>query len=442
MANKKTARRALFTSVISLIICCCMLVGTTFAWFTDSVTSANNKIQSGTLKIDLELLDKESDIWASIKEESKPIFSYELWEPGYVDVKILKIENEGNLALKWYAKFQAAAELSILADVIDVYVCPSATEIDYPANRNLDGYTKVGTLAEFVNTIESTTNGSLMPEGEAGSIAYLGIALKMQESAGNEYQNLDLGGAFDIMILATQETYEKDSFDDQYDVDADYGVFTAVMPLNAGESAVDVEIRNNDGYKEASVLVPAEAVAKDAEGKGSVNVIVNNNAPYAAITVEADKDVKGFDVKVQGLVENNTTPITVQLRIPAGLNPATVKLYHYSNEIPCSYNPKVGDPITFVLNEDLVVATHRVIEIDAENRPFYTKGDANDTADAAPVHFNNVVGVPQFSIPLLGYVSDYFQHPPGLYVAIGLGVVLLAVVFLPDLFTKKNKEEA
>ena len=103
---------------------------------------------------------------------------------------------------------------------------------------------------------------------------------------------------------------------------------------------------------------------------------------------------------------------------------------------------KVGDPITFVLNEDLVVATHRVIEIDAENRHFYTKGDANDTADAAPVHFNNVVGVPQFSIPLLGYVSDYIQHPPGLYVAIALGVGLLALVFLPDLFHKKNKEEA
>ncbi len=102
---------------------------------------------------------------------------------------------------------------------------------------------------------------------------------------------------------------------------------------------------------------------------------------------------------------------------------------------------KVGDPITFVLNEDLVVATHRVVEIDAENRHFYTKGDANETADAAPVHFNNVVGVPQFSIPLLGYVSDYIQHPPGLYVAIALGVALLAVVFLPDLFGKKQKEE-
>ena len=102
---------------------------------------------------------------------------------------------------------------------------------------------------------------------------------------------------------------------------------------------------------------------------------------------------------------------------------------------------KVGDPITFVLNEDLVVATHRVVEIDAENRHFYTKGDANDTVDAAPVHFNNVIGVPQFAIPFLGYVSDFIQHPPGMYITIGLVVILICVVFLPDLFKKEGKEE-
>jgi len=102
---------------------------------------------------------------------------------------------------------------------------------------------------------------------------------------------------------------------------------------------------------------------------------------------------------------------------------------------------KVGDPITFVLNEDLVVATHRVVEVDGANRHFYTKGDANDTADAAPVHFNNLIGIPKFSIPLLGYVSDYVQHPPGMYVAIAVGVVLLAAVFLPDLFKKNNTPE-
>ena len=102
---------------------------------------------------------------------------------------------------------------------------------------------------------------------------------------------------------------------------------------------------------------------------------------------------------------------------------------------------KVGTPITFVLNEDLVVATHRVIKVDAENQHFYTKGDANDTADAAPVHYNNVLGVPQFSIPLLGYVSDFIQNPPGMYIAIGSGILLIAVVFLPDIFKKKKVEE-
>lgn len=102
---------------------------------------------------------------------------------------------------------------------------------------------------------------------------------------------------------------------------------------------------------------------------------------------------------------------------------------------------KVGDPITFVLNEDLVVATHRVVAIDSGNRQFTTKGDANETEDAAPVHFNNLIGIPVFSIPLLGYVSAYIQSPPGIYVAIGLGIVLLAAVFLPDLLTKKAKKE-
>ena len=102
---------------------------------------------------------------------------------------------------------------------------------------------------------------------------------------------------------------------------------------------------------------------------------------------------------------------------------------------------KVGDPITFVLNEDLVVATHRVVAVDSENRQFTTKGDANQTEDAAPVHFNNLIGVPVFAIPLLGYVSAYIQSPPGMYIAIGFGVVLLAAVFLPDLLVKKEKEE-
>ncbi len=101
----------------------------------------------------------------------------------------------------------------------------------------------------------------------------------------------------------------------------------------------------------------------------------------------------------------------------------------------------VGDAITFVLNEDLAVATHRVIEIDTENRYFYTKGDANDVADGSPVLFDNLVGKPVFCIPKLGYFSAWLTNPPGTYIAICGGVVLLLLVFLPDLLDKADEAD-
>lgn len=102
---------------------------------------------------------------------------------------------------------------------------------------------------------------------------------------------------------------------------------------------------------------------------------------------------------------------------------------------------KVGDVITFLVNEDLVVGTHRVVRVDAENQRFYTKGDANDIEDGEPVHFNNVIGVPQFSIPKLGYVSDFIQNPPGMYIVIGVGILLILIVFVPDMLGKKKDED-
>lgn len=102
---------------------------------------------------------------------------------------------------------------------------------------------------------------------------------------------------------------------------------------------------------------------------------------------------------------------------------------------------KEGDVITFIVNEDLVVGTHRVVRVDAENQRFYTKGDANDIEDQNPVHFNNVIGVPQFSIPKLGYVSDFVQNPPGMYITIGVGIVLILLVFVPDMIGKKKEDE-
>lgn len=101
---------------------------------------------------------------------------------------------------------------------------------------------------------------------------------------------------------------------------------------------------------------------------------------------------------------------------------------------------QIGDDITFILNEELVVATHRVVRIDAEKKHFYTKGLANEIEDGDPVHYNNIIGKVRFSIPLLGYVADFIQNPPGTYIAIAAGAVLIVLVFLPDFLPKKKEE--
>jgi len=110
-----------------------------------------------------------------------------------------------------------------------------------------------------------------------------------------------------------------------------------------------------------------------------------------------------------------------------------------------------GDVITFMLDED-TVATHRIVEVVPDENDttvvrFRTKGDANDAIDGSLVHYKNVIGSPVFTIPMLGYVANYIQHPPGMYVAIAAGAILLLLVFLPDLFgsdednDKKQKQK-
>lgn len=112
------------------------------------------------------------------------------------------------------------------------------------------------------------------------------------------------------------------------------------------------------------------------------------------------------------------------------------------------YSIRVGDPITFMLDEN-TVATHRVVGIvpDEEDPTvirFRTKGDANESEDGGLVHYKNVIGTPIFSIPGLGYFADYIQHPPGMYIALSGGALLLLLVFIPDIFAddkdKKDKK--
>ena len=104
-----------------------------------------------------------------------------------------------------------------------------------------------------------------------------------------------------------------------------------------------------------------------------------------------------------------------------------------------------GDVITFMLNED-TVATHRIVGVvPDENDPsvirYRTKGDANDAEDGALVHYKNVIGSPVFTIPYLGYVANYIQNPPGTYIVISGGAILMILVFLPDLLGGDEKKE-
>lgn len=106
---------------------------------------------------------------------------------------------------------------------------------------------------------------------------------------------------------------------------------------------------------------------------------------------------------------------------------------------------KVGDPITYMISQDTVV-THRIIEVlvdeeDPDTIRYFTQGDANDQPDGASVHYKNIIGKPVFSIPYLGYVSNYIQNPPGKYVAISGGAILILLVFLPDIFADDEKEK-
>ncbi|MBO5301955.1 MAG: signal peptidase I [Peptococcaceae bacterium] len=108
------------------------------------------------------------------------------------------------------------------------------------------------------------------------------------------------------------------------------------------------------------------------------------------------------------------------------------------------YKIEAGQVITFMLSED-TVATHRVIEVvpdetDSSVVRFRTKGDANNAEDGSLVHYKNVLGTPVFTIPQLGYLANYIQNPPGMYLAISAGAILLMMVFIPDLFTGEETE--
>ena len=227
----KSTKKSLVGSALVLLLCLVMLVGTTFAWFTDSVTNGGNIIKAGKLDIDLLVKDTWGGEYKSVKESKEAIFDHDKWEPGYTDVKYIKVVTTGNLALKYTLSITPydAVEAGDLAEVIDVYYAPEPVQV---TGRDTSKLKKLGTLKDVFDGAENTViSDTLIPEPKDGDTAdtedFATIVLKMQETAGNEYQGLSVGGGFDLRLLATQYTYEEDSFDDQYDADAKYPVVDA-----------------------------------------------------------------------------------------------------------------------------------------------------------------------------------------------------------------------
>ncbi len=255
--NRKTTKRALGLSFVSLLLCITMLMGTTFAWFTDEAKVSVNKLQAGTLDISL-----AKGIWTDgymgapdktedITDETAPLIGADiLWEPGYLWYENLVVKNNGSLAAKIKATLVSTGEIGKLAEVIDVYTSDLYPFVDsYGEGKDVRGYIngdyaaapdagpweaafalnppkKIGTLAEVINNDTLLVEEHIFTGNTAESEQndhLIAIALKMQETAGNDYQG-ETAGAFDIRVQATQATVEFDSFDNQYDKNAEYAM--------------------------------------------------------------------------------------------------------------------------------------------------------------------------------------------------------------------------
>ena len=211
MNNKRATKRALLTSVMALVMCVVMLVGTTFAWFTDTASTGVNKIQAGNLDVALEMNTgtKENPKWENAEgktlnftkkvdvatdgstTEITPAAEI-LWEPGCrYELPALRVVNKGNLALKYKIQITGIQGDAKLNEVIDWTINDAAIDL---------------------------TEQHLAAKAEGAAFTIKGV---MQTTAGNEYQGLSIDGIA-ITVYATQDTVENDSFGNDYDANARY----------------------------------------------------------------------------------------------------------------------------------------------------------------------------------------------------------------------------
>ena len=249
MTSSKSTKRALVSSALAILMCVAMLIGTTFAWFTDTASTAVNKIQAGNL--DIELSYKNNSTGGEFKKADKntSVFNDEaLWEPGYVEYVVLKIRNAGSLALKYKLGINIASEVG-------------STNV-YNNAFNLSDYIRFAVLNDDQSSLDrdalvaTAADSKLIKEGytaennmTAGADKVVTLVIWMPTTVGNEANykegatapSIDLG----ISVVAAQYTHESDSVDNQYDVDASYPVTTTDELIAALQSKEAIVLGND-----------------------------------------------------------------------------------------------------------------------------------------------------------------------------------------------------
>ena len=249
--NQKATKRALLTSIMALVMCVVMLVGTTFAWFTDTASTAVNKIQAGNLDVDIVDENGDSLDGGTLSFVNKENQSNILWEPGATFfTQGFKIVNKGNLALKYKVVVSGTTGDAKLLKAIEFDVVTEKTK------EAAEALAKEGNLLK--------QNDSAPADTDAAKVYYY-LRGHMKENAGNEYKNLTLDG-ISITVYATQYTYEKDSFDELYDANA--GKDTAYYTLAEFNALTEIP----DGVKTVYV---------DLSGKSLQNGLTIGNADIA-----------------------------------------------------------------------------------------------------------------------------------------------------------------
>ncbi len=293
MAKKKTIKTALVMAIVSIVACLSMFAGTTFAWFTDSVTSSKNVIKAGTLDAEMYWASATADPLADDtewKDASKvAIFDYDNWEPGYTDAKHVKIANAGSLSFKYEVRIEANGEVSELADVIDVYFADPAVQL---SGRNA--------ISTVVGTLDDVLQGDYVAKGElvAGDDVVVTIVLKMREEAGNEYQDLSIGSTFSVKVIATQMSYESDSFSPDYDEDA--SVNEAIFGVGGTVNLTEDFNREVNVEKDVDVTLNLNnnVVTEPVNNEG--NLEVNEGTIQATVTNTGNLEINDGVIEVEG----------------------------------------------------------------------------------------------------------------------------------------------